>query len=82
MSSTKSQSELYRERGDRSEYLEDRQRAHRRFAKVVENMHEELFLYRNTGAAKRLLERVDEMAERLKVEQQELAAPGSRWQKS
>ena len=64
-----------------AEYLDDRQRAHHRFANVVESMHDELFLYRSTGAAMRLLERVDEIVTRLRVEQQELTTLRSRWPK-
>jgi len=64
-----------------AEYLDDRQRVHQRFARVVENMHEELFLYRRTQAAHRLLQKADEIFNRLKVEQQELTMLRNRWER-
>ena len=62
-----------------AEYLDDRQRAHERFARVVDKMQEELFHYRTTNAANHLLIKVDEMVNRLKSEQAELKALGQRW---
>lgn len=63
----------------KSEYLEDRKRAHARFKRTITSMHDELFMYRTTAAAKRLLEAVDTTVKKLTEEQDELSEFQTRW---
>lgn len=64
-----------------AEYLEDRVRTHSRFVAFVTKMHEELFMYRTTSAARNHLSAVDAMVTKLKLEEEELRRFKSSWRR-
>ena len=65
----------------KTEYLDDRERAHQRFAELVNKIQEELFMYRSTKSATALLSTVDDLVTRLRGEEEELRQLRERWKR-